>query len=39
VIDETGKKFAFPRRAIIILPEQTAVAGTPEAAAPAQPNQ
>jgi VWFA-related protein len=38
VIDETGKKFAFPRRSIIILPEQTAAAAAP-AAAPAQPNQ
>ena len=36
VIDETGKKFAFPRNSIIILPEQTAAA---PAAAPAQPNQ
>jgi VWFA-related protein len=38
VIDETGKKFAFPRNSIIILPEQTAVAATPAAAA-APPNQ
>ncbi|HEY1757021.1 MAG TPA: VWA domain-containing protein [Bryobacteraceae bacterium] len=40
VIDETGKKFAFPRRAIIVLPAQTATAAVaPAAAAPAQPNQ
>jgi VWFA-related protein len=41
VIDETGKKFAFPRNSIIILPEQTAAAAAPAAAAPAapQPNQ
>ncbi len=39
VIDETGKKFAFPRRSIIILPEQTAAAAAPSAEAPAQPNQ
>ncbi len=38
VIDETGKKFAFPRNSIIILPEQTAAAA-PLPAAPAQPNQ
>jgi hypothetical protein len=38
VIDETGKKFAFPRNSIIILPEQTAAAA-PAPAAPAQPNQ
>ena len=37
VIDETGKKFAFPRRAVIILPEQNAAAATPAPAA--QPNQ
>jgi hypothetical protein len=38
VIDETGKKFAFPRNSIIILPEQSAVAAAPAAAAPS-PNQ
>ena len=38
VIDETGKKFAFPRNSIIVLPEQTAAAAAPAAAA-AQPNQ
>ena len=35
VIDETGKKFAFPRNAIVVLPEQTA----PAAAAAAGPDQ
>jgi VWFA-related protein len=42
VFDETGKKFAFPRNTVIILPEQTASAATPTAPAaapPAQPNQ
>jgi VWFA-related protein len=38
VIDETGKKFAFPRNSVIILPEQTNVAAAPAAAA-APPNQ
>ncbi len=44
VIDETGKKFAFPRNAIVVLPEQTApaaaaAAGPDQAPPPAQPNQ
>jgi VWFA-related protein len=40
VIDEAGKKFAFPRNSIIVLPEQTAAAAAaPAAPAPAQPNQ
>ena len=37
VIDETGKKFAFPRNSIIVLPEQTASA--PPAAPVAKANQ
>ncbi len=36
VIDENGKKFAFPRDLIVVLPEQTAEAA-PTQAAPAQP--
>lgn len=39
VIDETGKKFAFPRRAVIILPEQNAAAAAATPAPAAQANQ
>jgi hypothetical protein len=39
VIDETGKKFAFPRRAVIILPEQNAATSTATPAPAAAANQ
>ena len=38
IFDTTGKKFATPRNAIYVLPEETAAAA-PAAAAPAAPNQ
>ena len=39
VIDETGKKFAFPRNSIIILPEQTTAAAAAAAPRPRRPAQ
>jgi VWFA-related protein len=40
IFDTTGKKFATPRNAIYVLPEETAAAEPPATpAAPAQPNQ
>ena len=38
IFDTTGKKFATPRNAVYVLPEETASVA-PAAAAPAAPNQ